>query len=81
MPCNFIKPIVANRKLLHLGQSRKLASLIFDRNLKARQKLWAIGQKDCYEAAGGLRNEIETRIFEKVKVLSTICFLVRIEFL
>lgn len=80
MPCNFIKPIVANRKLLHLGQSRKLASLIFDRNLKARQKLWAIGQKDCYEAAGGLRNEIETRIFEKVKVLS-ICFLVRMEFL
>ena len=52
--------IVANRYLS--------ASIIFDRQLKARQKKWAFTQTEAFNAAAGLRNEVELRILERIKV-------------
>lgn len=52
----------------YLSTQRRLSSLPFDRNLKARQKMWALGQEECLEAAAGFRNEIERGLFERVKV-------------
>ena len=43
-------------------------SIIFDRQLKARQKKWAFTQADALNAAAGLRNEVELRILERIKV-------------
>lgn len=59
---------VIDRTLRSLGCNRAFSSQIFDRKLKARQKLWALQQQDCFLAAGGLRKDMENRLFEKVKV-------------
>jgi hypothetical protein len=55
-------------KSARVMRARFFSSVIFDRQLKSSQKKWASMQKDAFNAAGGLRNEIDDRLVEMMRV-------------